>query len=109
MVHRRLGSDYAEDARAFGEAVRARREELGWSRKKLVEVMEHQVNEKTVERIELGHSNDDLRSPANPELRVLLELGKALKASVRIDYNRPSGFAIELVTSGPNPNGSDRA
>lgn len=85
MVHRRLSSDYAEDARRFGEAVRARREALGWSRKKLIE------------RIELGHSNDRVRSPANPELRVLIELCKALKASVVIDVNRPSGFLIELV------------
>ena len=97
MVHRRLPSDYAEDAKAFGEAVRARREELGWSRKKLIEAMDHQVNEKTLERIELGHTNDDVRSPANPELRVLLELCKALRASVVIDFSRPSGFVIELI------------
>ena len=97
VSHRRLSSAYAADAKAFGDAVRARREEFGWSRKKLIAAMGHRVNEKTLERIEFGHSNDEVRSPANPELRVLLELCEALRASVVIDYNRPSGFVIEFV------------
>jgi transcriptional regulator with XRE-family HTH domain len=100
VAHKRLPSFYAEDAVAFGKQVRDRRESRGWSQDKLIAMSGHAINKKTLQRIERGQGDDSQRSPANPELRVLIELCRVLAGRVIIDVNRPMAFTIEFDAEG---------
>lgn len=97
MVHRRLSPAYADDAAEFGRQVRARRYELDLSQDQLVARMGHSINKKTLARIERGYGDDEQKSPINPELRVLIELCKALGGRMVIDLQHSPGFVIEFT------------
>lgn len=96
MVHKRLSATYAGDAKAFGGQVRALRKARGWSQDDLIARSDHAINKKTLQRIELGQSGNADASPANPELRVLIELCRVLDARIVIDLNHPTGFVIRF-------------
>jgi transcriptional regulator with XRE-family HTH domain len=92
-----LSAEYLADARAFGEQVRALRKRRGWSQDQLIAESGHEINKKTLQRVERGTMDGDPNTPANTELRSLLALCRVLGVKVVLDVNRPSGFVIEIV------------
>jgi transcriptional regulator with XRE-family HTH domain len=92
-----LPNSYAEAAEAFGRAVRDRREAKGLSQYQLAAIVDPPISRQQIHLIEHGKSGGRGDALANPELRTLISLCKALDARLVIDVHHPTGFVIEFV------------
>lgn len=92
-----LAGSREEAALVLGQALRARREDLGLSQYELADRTAPPISRQQINLIEHGKSGGRGGAAANPELNTLLALCRALEARLVIDVNHPTGFNIEFV------------